>query len=73
MSTEGEASPVQGDVRWVSVTERLPEYTRTMYLTFTPSNLPETRYRVQRLYVYDSGHRFSGKVTHWQPLPEPPN
>lgn len=70
MSTADEASPVQGDVRWISVTERLPEE-NTMCLTYTPTNRFETKYRVLRLYVYESGMRFPGKVTHWQQIDPP--
>ncbi len=54
---------------WISVDDRLPEHLESA-LCYRPDAGFETR-RVQ-LYKERSGFDGIYKVTHWQPLPEPP-
>ena len=65
--------------KWIPVTERLPEYDGT-YLTFTTSGTVTTarwyaehdmrNYRGD--FIRHIEGRFHRNVTHWMPLPEPP-
>lgn len=54
---------------WISVEDRLPEAFESV-LCFRPSAVFDQR----RVQLFKSGYGFNGafEVTHWQPLPEPP-
>ena len=57
---------------WIPATERLPEVERS-YLTFTDKG----HIHIDSFCIYpEHGTKFwvggNGKVTHWMPLPEPP-
>ena len=62
----------QDAMKWIPVTERLPEKEGT-YLTYTEKE----RIHLDCFCIYPNhGTQFwvggNGKVTHWMPLPEPP-
>lgn len=64
-------------MKWVKVSERLPENTKSWNLVITEYNefyIAKTHFWERRnLWVFESDE---GKtlinITHWQPLPEPP-
>lgn len=58
---------------WVSVEDRLPEY-QSVILVYTISEYTQTAYleASSRLWVGIGNYR-QPKVTHWMPLPQPPN
>lgn len=64
--------------RWIPVTERLPEFEGAV-LCMRKSNVYGVRPYQEILYVdeygfknYDDIYLADGVVTHWMPLPEPP-
>ena len=67
------------DMKWIPVTERLPEYEGT-YLVFTKSGCvttarwyPERDIRNYRGdFIRHVEGNFHRNATHWMPLPEPP-
>ena len=84
LSVAAATSPLSGETRgeaagWISVEDRLPEAYETVL--FTGVNKYGNRYRTQRGYycggdVWYSeivpGKKVVNGVTHWMPLPEPP-
>lgn len=56
------------DSHWISVKDRLPKY-KDSYLVFVKMPWQETRVVI---FCPTVGFYSNGKVTHWQPLPEPP-
>jgi hypothetical protein len=60
---------------WVSVDDNLPD-AETVVLVFIPFLSDEAGLRslgyIYNVGWYQSTKPFKGKVTHWQPLPEPP-
>lgn len=56
--------------RWISVAERLPDDGQSV-LTYTPDY---SFFKKCRIIAYGSiGGGFPCEVTHWMPLPSPPN
>lgn len=62
--------------RWIPVTERLPEDPAKKVLIFAPhthGNIVDSgRYLGADGWVLDGWHLTQTSVTHWMPLPEPP-
>ena len=67
---------------WIPVTERLPEKTGTYIVTTQPGavttsrfyearSIPERMWREE--YDLPANWQSNRKVTHWMPLPEPPD
>lgn len=79
---ELKAADVQPVNRWISVKDRLPEECETV-LIYAPRT--QNRYYIAMFYMLNDEIKFATKiygksycwyaddVTHWQPLPEPPN
>lgn len=98
MSNDVKASPVEGDVRWISVRDKLPVELESV-LVFLEFKEPRKHKNKKTTYHtcdtgIDTGTRFGKKgrirwavicenaneyhknrieVTHWMPLPKPPN
>ena len=65
-------SALREQPKWISVEERLPEV-ESSYLTYTDKG----RIIIDSFCIYpEHGTKFwvggNGRVTHWMPLPEPP-
>lgn len=61
--------------RWIPVTERLPfaEYGESEdVLTVVEWGLMQVLYFDGGCWCYSTGETFQHKITHWMPLPEPP-
>lgn len=72
------AADVEPANRWIPCSERLPEKAG-FYLVATPRGIEimefssgDKRYRETPYFVSEALGKVSGYVTHWQPLPEPP-
>ena len=71
---EQESKPLNG---WISVKDRLPDYF-TSVLVWCPGNkciYAAYRNARQEWYTFDdtiAGHVVVNMVTHWMPMPEPP-
>lgn len=61
----------QFKTKWVSIEERLPEYGQSVY-TYSPAQ--EDTNECQRIITCGTLKAgFPCGVTHWMPMPEPPN
>lgn len=57
---------------WVSVFERLPEYSLSVLVTDGTWTTAADYYESERRWHTQSGHYLSWNPTHWMPLPAPP-
>ena len=60
---------LENQPKWISVEERLPEENTSVIAAFEDGHV------FQALYAYDGWDLWegcTGKITHWMPLPEPP-
>ena len=73
MKREIERMVVTDKLRWIPVTERLPEAGERV-LCYCRANIYEVmKMRTDGDWVYDTNHVYMHSfVTHWMPLPEPP-
>ncbi|MGI9569505.1 MAG: DUF551 domain-containing protein [Desulfobulbia bacterium] len=55
---------------WISVEDRLPE-SEGMYLCYSENGIQQVVYSAARYERY-SEHFMPFNITHWMPLPEPP-
>jgi hypothetical protein len=63
------------DMKWIPVTDRLPEHDGRYLCNVKSFSFPGTFYRTILQYVdggFVEGHIYTDDVTHWMPLPEPP-
>ena len=71
-----EIAVAQERPRWIPVTERLPEDPMKKYIVFSPhphGNIVDVgRYLGADGWVLEGWYLTQSAVTHWMPLPEPP-
>ena len=59
------------ETRWISVQERLPEEDESV-LFRTEKGFVSTGSYAEKLWYYDGDLKWHPIVTHWKPLPDPP-
>lgn len=71
-ATERELAALKEQRRWIPVGERLPDDNAEV-LFYGHHNCITLGYYHHEKWYFDTGWEFDlGTVTHWQPLPEPP-
>ena len=68
----GYAAGKRDAMKWIPVTERLPEKNRCILICSKQGGIAEGVYMGGRAWIQYRWNAVGMDVTHWMPLPEPP-